>query len=275
MSTLRGQRRRASRGETVDIEVQLTDQQIQIRDLAHRFAAEVMRPAGIALDRLHDPADVIAKNSILWDVFKKHTEVGLADVQSATAEMSPYDRARTQALVSEEMGWGDSGLAISLGVANFHKMFAMMSGRPSLIDRWVRNGQEEIGCWAVTEPDHGSDSLTVTEPHFSDPKVRANCIARRDGDFYVINGQKSGWVSNGTIATVAALFCTIDGDKGFRAAASPSSTSPSPGCRRASRRTSSASARSTRGRSSSTTCASRRIAWSSGRTPTPRSSRPS
>jgi len=217
MSTLRPRpQRRASQGVTVDIEVGLTDQQRQIRDLAHRFAEEVMRPAGIALDRLHDPADVIAKNSILWDVFKKHKEVGLADVQSATAEMSPYDRARTQALVSEEMGWGDSGLAISLGVANFHKMFAMMSGRPSLIDRWVRNGQDEIGCWAVTEPDHGSDSLTFTEPHFSDPKIRANCIARRDGDFYVINGQKSGWVSNGTIATVGALFCTIDGDKGFR-----------------------------------------------------------
>jgi alkylation response protein AidB-like acyl-CoA dehydrogenase len=200
----------------VDIEVGLNDQQKQIRDLAHHFAEEVMRPAGIALDKLHDPADVIAKESILWDVFKKHKDVGLADIEAATAEMSPFERARTRALVSEEMGWGDSGLSISLGVANFHKMFAMMSGRPALIDRWVRGGQDEIGCWAVTEPDHGSDSLTFTEPHYSDPKVRANCIARKDGDFYVINGQKSGWVSNGTIATVAALFCTIEGDQGFR-----------------------------------------------------------
>ncbi|MCB1683458.1 MAG: acyl-CoA dehydrogenase, partial [Pseudomonadales bacterium] len=44
---------------------------------------------------------------------------------------------------------------------------------------------------------------------------RANCIARRDGYDYVINGQKSSWVSNGPIATVAALFCTIEGDRGF------------------------------------------------------------
>ncbi len=200
----------------MDIEVQLTDQERQIRDTAHRFAAEVMRPAGVALDKLHDPADVIAKNSILWDVFKKHRETGLADMEEATAELSLLERARIRALVSEEMGWGDSGLAISLGVANFHKTFAMMSGRPALIDRWIKNGQGEIGCWAVTEPDHGSDSLTFTEPHFSDPKIRANCIARRDGDDYVINGQKSGWVSNGTIATVAALFCTIEPEKGFR-----------------------------------------------------------
>jgi alkylation response protein AidB-like acyl-CoA dehydrogenase len=32
----------------------------------------------------------------------------------------------------------------------------------------------------------------------------------------VIRGQKAAWVSNGTIATVAALFCTIDGDQGFK-----------------------------------------------------------
>jgi len=175
-----------------------------------------MRPAGIALDKLPDPADVIARNSILWEVFKKHRETGLADLETAATDLSPFERARLRAIVSEEMGWGDSGLAISLGVANFHKIFAMMSGRPALIERFVTGGQDEIGCWAVTEPDHGSDSLTVTEPHYSDPSIRANCIAVRDGDDYIIRGQKSAWVSNGTVATVAALFCTIDGDQGFR-----------------------------------------------------------
>lgn len=199
-----------------DIEVGLSDTERAIRDTAHRFAKEVMRPAGIQLDRLQDPQDVIASNSILWDVFRKYREVGLADQEAATAELSPFERARLRAITSEEMGWGDSGLAISLGVSNFHKMFAMMSGREALIDRYVRSGKDEVGCWAVTEPDHGSDSLTFTEKHFDDPKVRANCIATRDGDDYVIRGQKSAWVSNGSIATVAALFCTIDPSLGFR-----------------------------------------------------------
>jgi alkylation response protein AidB-like acyl-CoA dehydrogenase len=200
----------------VDIEANLTEQERTIRDTAHRFAEEVMRPAGIALDKLPDPQDVIASNSILWDVFKKYREIGLGDIESATTELSPLERARVRCLVSEELGWGDSGLAISLGVANFHKMFAMMSGRQELIQRYVMSGQDEVGCWAVTEPDHGSDSLTFTEKHFSDPAIRANCIATKDGDDYIIRGQKSAWVSNGTIATVAALFCTIDGDQGFQ-----------------------------------------------------------
>ncbi len=199
-----------------DIELDLTDQERQIRDTAHRFAEEVMRPAGRELDRLADPADVIKKESILWEVFRKHREIGLADLETETASLPPRERSRLRALISEEMGWGDSGLAISLGVANFHKAFAMMSGKPALIERWCQPGARDVGCWAVTEPDHGSDTLTVTEKHFSDPSLKANCIARKDGDFYVINGQKSSWVSNGTIATVGALFCTIDGDQGFK-----------------------------------------------------------
>jgi len=199
-----------------DIEVGLSDQARQIRDTAHRFAEEVLRPAGRELDLLADPADVIKKESILWEVFRKHRATGLAELAAETAELDPHEQARLGSLVAEEMGWGDSGLAVSLSVSSFHKTFAMMSQRPSLIERWCKPGLQDIGCWAITEPDHGSDSLTVTEPHFSDPAVRANCIARKDGDFYVINGQKSAWVSNGTIANVAALFCTIDGDQGFK-----------------------------------------------------------
>ena len=201
----------------VDIEAGVTATERQIRDRAHQFAAEVMRPAGRELDRLADPQDVIARNSILWDVFKKQREAGLNDVEGATAELSPLERARVRAMTSEEMGWGDSGLAISLGVANFHKMFCMMSGRPSLIDRYVRGGADEIGCWAITEPDHGSDQLTLTERSWRDPSIKANCVATRDGDEYVIRGQKSAWVSNGTIATVAALFCNIEPAEGLQA----------------------------------------------------------
>lgn len=200
----------------MDIEVGLSEEACAIRDRAHIFAEQVLRPAGIALDALQDPQDVINPGSVLWDVFDQQREAGLDDVEGATRELPSLERARIRALVSEEMGWGDSGLAITLGVSSFHKTFALMSGRPALIDRYIKGGASEIGCWAVTEPDHGSDALTFTEPHFRDPKVRANCIATRDGDEYVINGQKSGWVSNGTIATVAALFCTIDGDEGFQ-----------------------------------------------------------
>jgi alkylation response protein AidB-like acyl-CoA dehydrogenase len=200
----------------VDIEVGLSDEIQAVRDTAHRFAEEVMRPVGAELDRLDDPSDVIEPDSALWGAFKKHRELGLDVIESPDSDLDPVDAARLRSLVSEEMGWGDSGMAIGFAVAGFHRFFANMSGRQDLIDRFAAPDSEELGCWAITEPDHGSDTLAVSEPHFSDPSVRANCIARKDGDDYVINGQKAAWVSNGTIAHVAALFCTIDGDQGFK-----------------------------------------------------------
>lgn len=201
-----------------EIEVGLTEVERSIRDEAHKFAEEVLRPAGRALDRMADPGEVIAPGSVLWQVFDRYRELGLGDVEGADpdGELGPLERARLRALVSEELGWGDAGLAISLGVAGFPGIFARMSGRSELVERFASPGSREIGCWAVTEPDHGSDTLAFTESHFQDPSLKANCVARRDGSDWVIRGQKAAWVSNGTIATVAALFCTTDPRQGLK-----------------------------------------------------------
>lgn len=199
----------------VDLDVNLTDQERAVRDTAHTFAREVMRPAGIELDRFSDPGDVIAPESVLWKAFKTYRELGLHDLDAPGSRLTPVERARLRFLICEELGWGDAGLAASLGVASFHQAFARMSRRQELIERFCGPDSHDIGCWAITEPDHGSDTLMVTEQHFDDPERKRNCIARRDGDGYVIRGQKSAWVSNGSIATVAALFCAIDSEQGL------------------------------------------------------------
>jgi alkylation response protein AidB-like acyl-CoA dehydrogenase len=201
-----------------DIEVSLTDEERAIRDTAHRFAEETLRPAGAALDRLADPADVVAAGSLLWDVFARYRALGLAVLEDVAtgAEVSLLQQARLRFLVSEELGWGDAGLAISLGVSGFHRFFARLTGRPALLERFCHAGERDIGCWAITEPDHGSDQLIVADGGPDVAHMRANCVARRDGDGWIIDGQKAAWVSNGTIATVAALFCTVDPSQGLR-----------------------------------------------------------
>jgi alkylation response protein AidB-like acyl-CoA dehydrogenase len=199
-----------------DIEIGLTDEEREIRDVTRKFVEEVVRPAGIELDRLHDPADVIKQDSVLWRVFEKYRELGLHALETGEAGVDPASTARIRYLVNEEIGWGDSGIAISLGVAAFPGMFAKIAGRPELVERFASPDSTDIGCWAITEPDHGSDTLAFDQPHFDDPSIRANCIATKDGDEWVIRGQKAAWVSNGTIATVAALFCTIDPGQGFK-----------------------------------------------------------
>ena len=197
-----------------DIEIGLTDDDRAMWETAHRFAEEVLRPAGRALDRLVDPVDVIAADSVLWSVIKEYRELGFARLYQDT-EMEPAARARLIAIINEELAWGDVGLAIATGLCSFHPPWIQQTGNRELIERFCDPDNLTIGCWALTEPDHGSDTVTVSEKHFRDPALTPNCVARKDGDSYVISGQKAAWVSNGSIADVAVLFCTVDRDQGF------------------------------------------------------------
>ena len=198
----------------LDLEIGLSEEDAAVRDMAHQFAAEVLRPAGMELDRLEDPAQVIAPDSVLWEVFEKYNATGLGNLMSDT-EMDPVAKARLGAIVNEELSWGDVGLAITLGLCGFHGPWIQQTGDPELLERFCSPDNPTIGCWALTEPDHGSDTVAFTESHFRDASIKANCVARKDGDDYVIRGQKAAWVSNGTIADVAVLFCAVDQSQGF------------------------------------------------------------
>ena len=115
---------------SIDYEVELTDEERSVQETVHRFAEEVMRPAGAELDAMPDPQDVIAEGSILWEVFEKHRALGLAEVTDPGGSLTPRQQARMRCIISEELGWGDSGLAIGFGVAGFPRMMAQMSGKP-------------------------------------------------------------------------------------------------------------------------------------------------
>jgi len=203
---------------STDIETGLSDEDRAIRDTCHQFAAEVLRPAGQALDRMPDPAAVIAPGSALWGVFEKYHALGIARLVGEPG-MDPIAKARLMCLINEEFAWGDVGLAITVGLSQFHQPWIEQTGNAELMQRFCSPDRLTIGCWALTEPDHGSDTVALTEPHFGNPSLKANCSARRDGDDYVISGQKAAWVSNGSIADIAVLFCTLDRSQGFKGGA--------------------------------------------------------
>jgi alkylation response protein AidB-like acyl-CoA dehydrogenase len=186
-----------------------------LRDAAHRFAKEVMRPAAAELDRMADPKDVIALNSPLRQVLKKAYGLGY-HVAGIPAELGGLGLDPLGShILHEELAWGSVDLALAIGCAGFPAMVAAQSGNPDLYQSFVKPYVEDrearfIGCWAITEPNHGSDHVMVGTPEFHNPKVKGEVVARADGDSYVINGQKSSWVSNGTLATHAALYLRIE-----------------------------------------------------------------
>jgi alkylation response protein AidB-like acyl-CoA dehydrogenase len=201
----------------LDLNPNLTSEQVSLKEQTHKFAEEVMRPAADKLDKLSDPAEVIANDSVLWDVLRQGHELGYHS-RALPEELGGLGLGPVeQCIIAEEMGWGSAGLAVCMGASSMPFVFAAMLGTPGLIEQHVIPFRDDvkaefIGCWAITEPEHGGgDQVYIGSKREDIPLIRHQTRARLDGDEWVINGQKSAWVSNGTIATHALLHASVDG----------------------------------------------------------------
>ncbi|HVA80233.1 MAG TPA: acyl-CoA dehydrogenase [Candidatus Binataceae bacterium] len=196
-----------------ELNVEIPKEIESMKQAVHRFAKQVVRPAAVQLDRLTDPRDVIALDSPLRSVFKQAYQLRY-NVAGLPTELGGMGlRGLGMHVLIEELSWGAVDVALSLLCASFPFTAAAASGNPELYEKFIkpfvadRDGSL-IGCWAITEPQHGSDELVPGTPQFHNPRVSGQVVVRADGDSYVINGQKAAWVSNGTLATHAALYLT-------------------------------------------------------------------
>lgn len=106
----------------------------------------------------------------------------------------------------------DSGIRSLVSVQGSLAMFAIWNwANESTKLQWLpaMATGEAIGCFGLTEPDHGSDPANM--------RTRA----RKDGDDWVISGRKM-WITNGSIADVAVVWAQTD--EGIRGFAVPTST---------------------------------------------------
>jgi glutaryl-CoA dehydrogenase len=103
-------------------------------------------------------------------------------------------------LIMQELERGDSGLRSCASVQSGLVMYPIWSyGSEAQKERWLpaMARGERIGCFGLTEPDHGSDPGGM--------KTRAH----RRGDRYVLQGTKL-WITNGSIADVALVWAKED-----------------------------------------------------------------
>jgi alkylation response protein AidB-like acyl-CoA dehydrogenase len=196
----------------------LDDEQRELQASAHRFAEEVLRPTEIELDRL-PPDAVVAPDSPLLRVMAQGSELGYTrmgvPVELGGLGLPPP----TRYLVQEELAWGGLGITAAMFLASTHAAAALGSRNPELIEEFAlpflrSKDASIIGCWAITEPDHGSDALTVMRPEMH-VKATGQVIARPDGDHWVLKGQKSAWVSNAPIASHAMLNVQLGPEPGL------------------------------------------------------------
>ena len=109
-------------------------------------------------------------------------------------------------LIMQELEAGDSGLRSFASVQSALSMYAIYAfGSEAQKQKFLPAMAQGrlIGCFGLTEPDHGSDPGGM------------ETRARRDGDGWVLNGTKR-WITNGSLADLAVVWAKVDeGFAGF------------------------------------------------------------
>lgn len=104
-------------------------------------------------------------------------------------------------IIASELAGVSLGLLVSVGVSlGLAAQTILSKGTLEQKRRWLPRLAtfEDIGAWAITEPDSGSDAFGGM-----------STTVRRDGDGYVLNGQKT-FITNGPFADVLVVFAKLD-----------------------------------------------------------------
>ncbi len=205
-----------------------SEEQLMVRDAVRRFIASEIEPNIDALEHGDlPPYDIMRKlyatfgmDQMARDRFKKQLERKASGTHPGTEEPT---RAATEATETEgaeqSTRSGDGGAAamalipivelchycpgivtamgVSVGLA---AGTVMKQGTPAQMERWGLDllTLEKIGAWAITEPNSGSDALGGM-----------TSTARRDGDEYILNGNKT-FITNGPFADTIVFYAKLD-----------------------------------------------------------------
>ncbi len=178
-------------GQEQGISFRLTPEQEELRALAHAFAEGELRPVAAASDAAGEfPDGLLAQAARLGlTSYAVPAEYGGGGVDAVTAS-----------LIAEELSWGCAGLAATIQATMFPVRPLLAYGTDAQKDAWLPRIASEGGflsAIAFTEPGAGSDVSAL------------EASARREGDEYVLNGEKV-YVTNGGIAELTIVFAKLD-----------------------------------------------------------------
>jgi alkylation response protein AidB-like acyl-CoA dehydrogenase len=163
------------------VDLRYRDDQLAVRDAVREFVCDRIVPRA---------ADWSEQGVFPMPLLPELASVGLTGLTIPAEYGGSGVDTVTSALVSEELGAGDGSIALTLAAHNAlcigHLLAAASAEQKA---RWLPPLAKGtyLGAWALTEPSAGSDA------------VNAKTTAKRDGDGWVLNGQKQ-FITNGSIA---------------------------------------------------------------------------
>ncbi|MDQ3588393.1 MAG: acyl-CoA dehydrogenase family protein [Actinomycetota bacterium] len=178
------------------VDFTLTDEQKDIRELAHDFARKEIRPVAWDYDR-----------DATWpqEIIEKAWEVGLMNSHIPEEYGGPALDYLTGCLIEEELGWGCSGIGTSLICNGLATSPVIFGGSEETKREFLTPLTEEpkLASFCLTEPDAGSDVSGM------------KTTAVKKGDKYVINGTKC-FITNGSHADWYTVYAKTDKEAGHR-----------------------------------------------------------
>src|SRR5579883_3577668 len=178
----------------IDFDSLLSEDEILVRDNTRKFVEENVIPGIEQWNR---------DGKFPRELIRPMGELGFygANLKGyGCAEMSNVEYG----LVMQELERGDSGLRSFVSVQSALVMYPIYAfGSDAQKDQWLQAMAkgEKLGCFGLTEPDAGSNPGAM--------RTRA----RKDGNEYVLNGEKM-WITSGSIADVAVIWAKVDDERG-------------------------------------------------------------
>ncbi|MEU8405389.1 acyl-CoA dehydrogenase family protein [Micromonospora sp. NPDC048842] len=183
-----------------EFSLDLNEEQRDLRDWVHGFAAEVVRPAAAEWDEREDTP---------WPVIQEAAKVGLYGFEFlATCWADPTGLSLP--IASEELFWGDAGIGMSIFGTSLAVAAIYGAGTPDQMVEWVPQcfgdvDSPAVAAFCTSEPEAGSDVGAM----------RTRAVYDEATDEWVLTGQKA-YATNGGIAGVHVVTASVDPALGSR-----------------------------------------------------------
>src|SRR4030088_2149010 len=173
----------------------LNEDQEQIKQWVHDFAATVVRPAAHEWDE---------REEFPMPLVQEAAKIGLYSFDFfANASMSD-NTGLTLPITLEELFWGDAGIGLAIFGSGLAAAGIAGNGTPEQVMEWVpqcygTGDKVMLGAFCVSEPDAGSDVSSL----------RTRAVYDEANDEWVLNGTKA-WITNGGIADIHVVVATVE-----------------------------------------------------------------
>jgi acyl-CoA dehydrogenase len=178
------------------VDFTLTDEQKDMREMAHDFAEKEMRPVAWDYDK---------EGTWPQEIIEKAWEVGLMNTHLPEEYGGPGLDYLTGCLIEEEIGWGCSGIGTTLSCNGLATAPVILGGSEEIKKKYLGMLTEgpKLASFCLTEPDAGSDVSGM----------RTNAVKK--GNQWVINGTKC-FITNGGYADYYTVYAKTDKEAGHR-----------------------------------------------------------